>query len=68
MLEAIRGALEGHCVISKRSLFLELQRYKYTRRCVALGTEILGHCQDQLTKTLHVRLLKKRFCAKIFYC
>ena len=36
----------------------ELQRYKDTVRCVALGAEVPGHRQQQLTQTLNVCLLK----------
>ena len=32
-----------------RALLLELQRYKDTVRCAALGTEVPGHCQEQLS-------------------
>ena len=40
------------------ALLPELQRYKDTVRCGALGAEVPGHCQQQLTQTLIVRLLK----------
>ena len=43
---------------SPRALLPELQRYKDTVRCAALGAEVPGHCQQQLTQTLTVRLLK----------
>ena len=46
---------------SPRSLLPELQRYKDTVRCVALGAEVPGHHQKQLTQTLIVRLLKMYF-------
>ena len=39
----------------------ELQRYKDTVRCAALGAEVPGHRQQQLTQTLIVRLLKTHF-------
>ena len=41
---------------SPRALLPELQRYKDTVRCGALGAEVPGHCQQQLTQTLIVRL------------
>ena len=34
----------------------ELQRYKDSVRCAALGAEVPGHRQQQLTQTLIVRL------------
>ena len=40
------------------ALLPELQRYKDTVRCAALGAEVPGHRQEQLTQTLIVRLLK----------
>ena len=40
------------------ALLLELQRYKETVRCAALGAEVPGQHQEQLTQTLIVRLLK----------
>merc|ERR1712073_77905 len=46
---------------SPRALLPELQRYKDTVRCAALGAEVPGHCQQQLTQTLIVRLLKTHF-------
>ena len=45
-----------------RALLPELQRYKGTVRCVALGTEVPGLRQIQLTQTLIVCLLKTRSC------
>ena len=42
---------------SHRALLPELQRYKYTVRCAALGEEVPGHRHQQLTQTLIVRLL-----------
>ena len=56
---------------SPRALLPELQRYKNTVRCVELGTEVPGHCQQQLTQTfvyLIVRLLKKNFFTLILDC
>ena len=41
---------------SPRALLPELQRYKETVRCAALGAEVPGHRQQQLTQTLIVRL------------
>ena len=38
------------------ALLPELQRYKDTVRCAALGPEVPGHRQQQLTQTLIVRL------------
>ena len=40
------------------AVLLELQRYKDTVRCAALGAEVPGHCQEQLTHTLIVRVLQ----------
>ena len=34
-----------------RALLPELQRYKETVRCAALGAEVPGHRQKQLTQT-----------------
>ena len=39
-----------------RALLPELQRYKDTVRCAALGAEVPGHRQQQQTQTLIVRL------------
>ena len=47
-----------------RSLLPELQRYKDTARCAALGAEVPGHRQQQLTQTLIVRLLKTHLIVK----
>ena len=44
--------------MTTRALLPELQRYKDTVRCAALGAEVPGHRQQQLTQTLIVRLLK----------
>ena len=46
---------------SPRALLPELQRYKDIVRCDALGAEVPGHHQQQLTQTLIVRLLKTLF-------
>ena len=43
---------------SPSALLPELQRNKDTVRCAALGAEVPGHHQKQLTQTLIVRLLK----------
>ena len=51
---------------SPRALLPELQRNKDTVRCTALGTEVPGHHQQQLTQTLIVRLLKTRFFTSFF--
>ena len=50
---------------SPRALLPELQRYKDTVRCAALGAEVPGHRQQQLTQTLIVRLLKTHFFTSI---
>ena len=44
-----------------RTLPPELKGYKDTVMCAALGAEVPGHCQEQLTQTLIVRLLKTHF-------
>ena len=46
---------------SPRALLPELQRHKDTVRCAALGAEVPGHCQEKLTQTLIMRLLKPHF-------
>ena len=53
---------------SPRPSLLELQRYKDTVRCVALGAEVPGQRQEQLTQSLIVRLLKTHFFTPILYC
>ena len=50
---------------SPRALLAELQIYKDTVRCAALGSEVPGHHQQQLTQTLIVRLLKTHFFTSI---
>ena len=50
---------------SPRALLLALHRYKDPVRCVALGVEVLGHRQEQLTQTLIVHLLKKQLFAML---
>ena len=46
---------------SSLGLLPELQRYKVTIRYAALGAEVPLHCQQQLTQTLIVFLLKTHF-------
>ena len=53
---------------SPRVLLPELQRYKDTVRLAALGAEVPGHHQQQLTQTLTVRLLKTHFFTLILDC
>ena len=53
-------ALDLLCV-----LLPELDGNKDTIRCAALGTEVPGHRQQQLTQTLIVRLLKTPFLTPI---
>ena len=43
------------------ALLPELQRYKDTVRCAALGMKVPGNCKQQLTQTLIVGLLKTYF-------
>ena len=50
-----------------RALHPELHRYMDTARCAALGMEVSGHRQKQLTQTLIVRLLKTRLFTLILY-
>ena len=62
------GPLKGFFELTQRpsralnSLLPELQRYKDTIRCGALGAEVPEQRQEQLTQTLIVRLLKTHFC------
>ena len=51
-----------------RALLPQLQRYKDTIKCAALGAEVPGHRQQQLTHTLIVRLLKTHLFAPILDC
>ena len=51
--------------ISPRALLPDPQRYKDTIRYAALGAEVQGHCQQQLTQTLIVCLLKTHFFTPI---
>ena len=53
---------------SPRALLLELQRYKDTVRCGALGAEVPGHRQQQLMQTLIVCLMKTHFFTSILHC
>ena len=46
---------------SPHSLLSEVQINKHSISCAALVTEVPGHCPEQLTKTLIVRLLKMHF-------
>ena len=48
-----------------RALPLGLQRYNDTVRCAALSAEVSGHCLQQLTQTLIVRMLKTHFFTSI---
>ena len=67
---SLSQTLEGLFELTRRTsralalphtLLLELQRNMNTVRCVALGAEVPGHRQKQLTHTLIVRLLKTHF-------
>ena len=53
---------------SPRALLPELQRYKDTVRCGALGAEVPGHRQQQLTQTLILGLLKTHLFTPILDC
>ena len=55
-------------LVPPRALPPDLQRYKDTVRCAAFGAEVPGHCQQQLTQTLNVRLLKTHFFTLILDC
>ena len=59
-LGPLKGFLNGpsRALDSPRALLAELQRYKDTVRCAALGVKVPGHCQQQLMQTLIVHLLK----------
>ena len=46
----------------------ELQRNKDAVRCAALGAEVPGHRQQQLTQNLIVRLLKTYFLTQVLDC
>ena len=46
---------------SPRALLPEIQRYKDTDRCAALGAKVPGRRQQQVTQTLIMRLLKTHF-------
>ena len=48
----------SQALASPRAVLPELQRYKDTVRCAALGAEVPGHRQEQLTQTLIVHLMK----------
>ena len=60
-------ALKGPST-SPRVLLPELQRYKDTIRCAALGGEVPGDRQQQLTQTLIVRFLKTHLFILILDC
>ena len=65
-LEPLKGFFEltqrpSRALDSPRALLLELQRNKDTIRCAALGADVPGHRQEQLTQTLMVHLLKTHF-------
>ena len=73
------GPLKGffkadtHCTLSRaldspRALLSELQRYKDTVGCAAVGAEVPRHRQEQLTQTLMVRLLKTHLSSPILDC
>ena len=49
------------CPLSPWDLLPELQRYKDTVSCTAVGTKVPGHCQKQLLQNLIVCLLKTHF-------
>ena len=51
---------------STRALLQELKRNKDTVRFTESGTDVLRHRQQQLTKTLIVRLLKMHIFTQIF--
>ena len=64
---SLSQTLEGFFELTRRTsralalphtLLLELQRYKDNVRCAALGAEVPGQHQEQLTQTLIVCLLK----------
>ena len=72
-LGALKGFFEltwrpNQALNSPRALLPELQRYKDTVRCAALGVEVPGDSQQQLTQTLIVRLLKTHFFTPILDC
>ena len=65
------GALLTRCpskALNLDALLPEIQRYKDTVRCAALGAEVPGHCQQQLTQTLIVHLLKTHFFTPFLDC
>ena len=49
---------------SPKLLLPKLQRNTDTVKCAALGVEVSGHCQEQLTQTLIVRC----FCFCLYSC
>ena len=69
-MRALEGLFEltrrpSRALDSPRALLPELQRYKDIVRCAALGAEVPGHRQQQLTQTLIVRLVKTHFLPAI---
>ena len=48
----LEGLFEHGALLGPRALLPELQRYKDTVRCGALGAEVPGHHQEQLMLTL----------------
>ena len=65
-LDPLEGLFEltrrpSRALDSPRALLSDLQRNKDTVRGVALGAEVPGYRQQQLTQTLIVRLLKIHF-------
>ena len=58
----------SNSLVSVSCVASELQRYKDTVRCVALGAEVPGHRQEQLTQTLIVRLKKTHLFTPIHDC
>ena len=68
-LGPLKGFLSpSRALDSPHTLLPELQTYKDTVRCAALGAEVPGHHQQQLTQTLIVRLLKTHFFTSIHDC
>ena len=57
-LGPLKGAVSAQKALdSPRALLTELQRYKVTDSCAALGAEVPGHRQKQLMQTLIVRFI-----------
>ena len=53
---------------SLHALLPELQRDKVTVRCAVLGADVPGQCQEQLTQSLIVPLLKMHLFMRILDC